>query len=1332
MILRFLNSPGGSGVILSLQTDNLSMIALGVLSNTPPNSYQPALTPGMHLRWGFLPELGFPWHGFYLYRRPARAGTPLCLRSVIGGLKKGNWPENKHYTALGVISSNTNLVLTDDFTPTNQAEFALDGRNYLRFDLREGELARRVELQVGFRADRCLDFQTLISPTSSRAPAVARPNPFSLQGVSFAVKGSDGKLLPNAQFDSIDTPTGPLMGLKCGYGLAINLPAASDTVDLMFSLTVQGALTGAAVDAFDGKNRKIATVVVGGAPNQPKTVTLDGKNITRVEVRTSRDTAFLHRICANKLKLERKTEVTVTAFSGTTPVRSMVITGQPEKIVSASIEADAISAIEIGPGPGSLVDLCFVPVAQDATLGWEKLQGGNQLGQPGFRYPTGLPVTHTDYPCSVPDPRVLLPNRVRYQLPPGWQRLPPAFDPPNFKILRDQLVNLVKGGPDGGPMADRIFDAPPEQSIPPDPNPPHLGRFYVLDMILLGALHPGLAQLLGLYWVDQTVRENVAYDYLIVADHMGDGERDPDKVLAVIKASGFVQFDGYIVFNKRLAATPPSQAPVGLKTFELPGGTFPDAQGQLPQSSNNAGLSWNLGWDASDGLLPDSAVMYFVWRTYLGNEAKPKSRGPQVLVTKAPPDSPRPLLVTEARLPNGVPPERSPEWPIDPPLFIDRNLPDGWYRHEVSGIDLFGRHSRNSVPAQLRLLDRIPPPMPTAVEAYALDPEDRYLQQDAAYKTWRTSLDSSVRQTLVGLRVRWIWTRAHQQQAPDTREFRIYLHPGATPPLDHDQPIHWQERFYVVGYSDNVTIDSVSQDRFYEVFVPSAAAPNPTSIPLNPSLANPVVYAHIAVSAADDKPHTNDQRTSGNWRNRPGNEGRVGPPAKIYRVWRTPPPAPDDIQAGNRHWASPADYHSRSFFTYRWNPQTHLKVHVFRAMDDAVFKADWAKRPSTPPLSQSQLEFFPAGWNQATRQQVADALNHLNTLVGPDDRTAEAMAYYRQLSDAALRVLAGLPNSESAFIQLTINALNDKDNLNRRGPDNSDNLVLDVNQRAFIDTLDGRSTNRYFYRAAFVDAALKLGPLGLSSPPVYLPNVVPPRVPVITKILGGERQITIKWASNREPDLAGYRIYRTEIEESARDVRLMEIIATLTQANINLSDPSVEWTDNHNLIGGRKYYYRLAAVDTSGNESKPTPVKMETAVDNRVPPPPIWTEQTWLLRSQTDGGFIPWPADGIVPEGFEPVLRLGWQCETPEPEFVVRRWREEEEIWAQPDNIAIQTNTAEDFAFLLLDYDASYTLKSSYRLKVRSSSGVWSAEDAYLIVSLPNLEESIVLQGNLQ
>lgn len=1298
------------------------MIGLGVLNNQPPDPYQPALPNGIHLRWKFLRELGFPWYGFYLFRRPAQVGQPLCLSKITGGLKKGIWPENKLYTALGVLSSDANLVLTDEFTPANQVEFNLADRNHLRFELPEGEPARRIDLQIGFRAERCLDFQKL-HPAPNPAPVVTA-NPTNVQGVSLTVKDSEAKPLSNAALYPVNTQTGPLLGLGCEYGLTVNLPAPCNAVDLLITIwePVVPVATAYTFDAFDTKDNKVATKqlnVMASPANitlpagRVMPISLAGPNIVRVEVSSVRNSVYLHRICGDNLNFGQRGKVLVkgTAFSGATPIRTFTLTGQTGQTITTSIDADAITAIEIGPCAGSLVDLCYVPVAQGATQGWQKLS--HPAVARGVTYPIGLPVFQADYPCSVPNPQSLLTRRVRSALPPEWTAA-------TFAELHDQLVDLVKGGPGATPMDERIFNAPPAVSNPPDPNPPKLSTFYILDMLLLGSLHPALAQLLGLYWIDQTALKNVAYDYLILADHTGVGQRDPDTVLATIQSSGFAQLDGFIVFNKSLSATANLSAPAGLETYELPGGTFPDVHGHLPQSSNNAGLRWELGWDNAGSLLPDVAVMYLVWRSYLGNADTPKHAGSYDLVTKIPPDKARPVLVTEPRIPNGLAPERSPDWPAVPLHFIDRNLPDGWYSYKVSGVDLFGRHSLNSAPAEILLRDKISPPMPAAVKADALDPDDPYLLRDDAHNDWYNSLDSVVRQTLIGLRVGWRWTPAHQQQAPHTKEFRIYFHPGVVPP-DHDRAINWQERYYVVGYNKNFTIDSVNGDRVYEIFLPPSTATVLASVPLNPSLAEPVAHAYIGVTAADGKTHTADLRTTGNWANRLGNEGFVGPIAKIYRVWRTPPPPPGDVFTGERLYASPADYHNRSFFTYRWQPQPLLNLHVFRALDDAIFKADWSQRHLKPQLNESQLDLFPAGWNQATRQSVAGELNHLNTFVSVEGGTAQAMAYYRQLSDGALRVLAGLPSSEDAFVQLTINPLkpNDATNNNRLGPDNPDDLVLDMNHRAFIDTLDGRSTNCYFYRAAFVDDAHNLGPMGLSSPPVYLPNVVPPRAPVVTKVLSGDREITIKWASNREQDLAEYRVYRTDNEEDTHDLRLMTLVHTKVVADAEpLTRPAdVSWEDI-GLIGGSTFFYRITAVDSAQNESAPSPSVAAVVVDTSIPDPPLWVESKWILISEGDGTEEQWPLDSVISVGKQPVIRLAWKSDVVKGKFALTRRRRGGQSWKPIAGEADyrQISVSE---YLFHDGDVSPDSNYIYRLRVTSSTGVVSLEYRELEVGRP-------------
>ncbi|HEX2079265.1 MAG TPA: hypothetical protein VHG08_16180 [Longimicrobium sp.] len=1262
---------------MSLQSDQLAMIGLGVRNDQPPaGSLQPALPNGVHLRWGFARDLGFPWHGFHLFRRPARPGTPLCLSSVIGGLKKSVLPDSHHYTAIGCLSSDARLALTEDFAPGTQVELALDGRAFLRFDLPEGEPARRVDLRIGFRVP-CLEVEKMLAaPAPVPGASVFRANPLIWQGVAFLVTGPTGAPAAQTQFDSLGTSVGPLVGLACGYGLSIRLPGPGNSVELRVTRT----LSPATVEAYDAAGQKVASAQTQNPPNQPETIRLTGQSIVRVEILTLRNTAYLHHLCSTRKVVEgERPSVQVTAFQGSTAVRTLTVAGPPGQVVSASIAGDAITAVEIGPGPAALAELCYVPVAQDAAQGWEPLRD--------FSYPMGLPVSQPDYPCTAAAPAALM-ARVPYALPPEW-------GPTTFADLHQQLVELVRGGPAGAPMADRVFAAPPAVSVPPDPDPPTLSKLFILDMLLLGALHPALAQLLGLYWVDRTAAPGVAYDYLVVADHAGVGQRSAAKVLSLLQSSGFTQLDGWIVFNQRAAQAPPLPPPGAPQAYALPGSTFPDAQGVLPQPPNSAGLRWDVGWDAAGALLPDRAVTYLVWRDDLGDGSAPAPGGTPVLVTKVPSSGkPRPVMVTEPRLPRGSAPERPPDWPQVPLHYIDRGLPDGWYRWQVSGIDLFGRHSARGAPALLRLLDRTPPPMPTAVEAYALDPLDPHLRKDGAHQTWYAGVGPSV----VGLRVRWRWTRAHQRQAPDTAEFRIYFHPGALPPADRDQPTAWQDRCFAVGFHSNLVQVDPAGDRVYEVFLPPPTDPYPASIPLNPSLAEPVVYAHVGVSAADGRPHTADARTGGDWGGRPGNEGRVGPPAKIYRVWRELPPAPAALMDDARYWASPADYHDRSFFTYRWKPEPLLKLHVFRALDDALFQADWARRPAGP-LDALDADLFPPGWNAAGRQQVADALDHLDTLAaapGADEDAVgaarrQAMAYYRQLSDGALRVLAGLPGNEGAFVQLTIQPLDPADpaSANRRGPDNADGVVLDPNQRAYVDTLDGRATNRYFYRAALVDGAHNLGPLGPSTPPVYLPNVAPPRAPVITKVLGGDRRITLRWASNREPDLAEYRVYRTDREEAARDIRLMERVHT---EPVSPGDPATRpaelaW-DDAPVPGLTSLYYRLVAMDDAGNVSAPSPVFAGRAFDDSRPPPPTWEP----------------PVAGTLPGE----ITLSWTSAIPDLRCLVQRRRAGAATWE------VVSSWLPRGTYVYTDQGRSPSLQYEYRLRVMDPEGKLNQEYDHL------------------
>jgi hypothetical protein len=1277
----------------------------------------------------------------------------------------------------------------------------------------------------------------------------------------------------------------------------------------------------------------------------PETVWVLGSAITRVAVYADQDETLLNAFCFGTARIGT---VQVSAFSGDMPVGQTRVQGLAGDIASAVLEVDWITAVELSAESAALIDLCTVPVSQEATVGWEQI--------PDFPYPMRLPVTHLSYPCTpgmnedLARARDLARQRIRYGDPQQFTALPVLIPTdgtiavtngspivvgagttwtddlvgailqirgdltayaiimvvaPNklvlsrgygdtsrsgaaytigrdtFGQLYNYLVQLVAGGSAAGPMKDRSLPMPVattgtvavtsgsqtvmgtgtawrtdltgltfalagEQAaytIVTVDTPTQLtldrgyvgtteaGKSYViaarlqprapggvtprmpnqspLDLVLLGTLHPAIAQMVGLYWTDQKAAPQTSYDYLIVADREGLGGLDPVKILSLLQQSGFSHLDGYIVFNQQMVPASPLPAPAGLRVYALPGSSRRTPSGAIQEASNNAGLRWELDVTDLGTLLPGRAIMYHLWRADLGNGATPTAPGRYNLLTKD-----RPVLVAEPPL--GQTPQRASNWPPFPLHAIDSALPGGWYSYQVSGIDIFGRHSPNSGagpwyqwlpvpdprpryykdppgntsihPFAAQLLDETLPPSLTGIEAYALDPADPTVLRDAAYTAWWNALTASpwyqalsqeAKRNFIGLRVRWLWTAAQMQQAPDTREFRIYYHAGqmnallgrtlrvsavnstesevetdipntqpanvyaglwlrvgtdafavvasqagsplrvrvrnigpyndmrpratasctlaipsryaagtvavtngsrtvmgtgttwnpslagmlfqvageqtvytvsavASPtqltldrsyggmtaagkayairyPLfvDYSVPTTWQERYYVVGYDEHVavTTDAAGQPlRKYEVFLPAAGDAYHVGLPLSPSLAEPIVYAHIGVSAADNKTSTPDDPkwAAGRWGGRAGHEGRIGPPATVFRVRRELPPAPTvPPTVSDAVRATAADYQGRSFYTYRWRPVAGLQTHIFRALDDALFKVDWSQRPR-PGLDASQVQFFPdttaePRWDNAKRQQVATELNALNGFGHDAAGSTQAMAYYRGLSNDALRVMAGLPGNERAFTQLTAQPLDPDDpaNADRRGPNDPDTYTSNPDLCAYMDTLAGLSTNRYFYRAIYVDGAHNRGPFSLSSPSVWLPNVVPPRAPSLTKALGGDRQITLRWASNREPDLVEYRVYRADSEESARNQRLMTHMYTeVVAAGDPMARPAeVSWTDRP-VAPFQTFFYRVTAVDDASNQSIPSAVVRGRAYREDLPDAPEWISGT--------------------------------------------------------------------------------------------------------------------------
>jgi len=86
-----------------------------------------------------------------------------------------------------------------------------------------------------------------------------------------------------------------------------------------------------------------------------------------------------------------------------------------------------------------------------------------------------------------------------------------------------------------------------------------------------------------------------------------------------------------------------------------------------------------------------------------------------------------------------------------------------------------------------------------------------------------------------------------------------------------------------------------------------------------------------------------------------------------------------------------------------------------------------------------------------------------------------------------------------------------------------------------------------------------------------------PAMPQGLEVRPGDEQVQLFWQENREEDLAGYRVYRSELPD-----RGFSLVASLPATTTTFTDTG--------LRNGKTYYYRLSAIDTDQRESERTPV----------------------------------------------------------------------------------------------------------------------------------------------
>ena len=94
-------------------------------------------------------------------------------------------------------------------------------------------------------------------------------------------------------------------------------------------------------------------------------------------------------------------------------------------------------------------------------------------------------------------------------------------------------------------------------------------------------------------------------------------------------------------------------------------------------------------------------------------------------------------------------------------------------------------------------------------------------------------------------------------------------------------------------------------------------------------------------------------------------------------------------------------------------------------------------------------------------------------------------------------------------------------------------------------------------------------------------DIFPPATPAdvraspIVRSPTNPTEVDLSWSINSEPDLAGYRVYRSEHQDTAGEVLTPDLLLSPSYR-----DTSVQ--------PGHLYWYRVTSVDRSGNESAPS------------------------------------------------------------------------------------------------------------------------------------------------
>jgi hypothetical protein len=677
-----------------------------------------------------------------------------------------------------------------------------------------------------------------------------------------------------------------------------------------------------------------------------------------------------------------------------------------------------------------------------------------------------------------------------------------------------------------------------------------------MQLVMLLALDPEIARLLGLLYIDKTADPDTEYDYRIIG-HWADVDRS------------------YTLTNLSRARTESLDAP-HLTLAQSPV-EYQTLAGDTTREDRLVALRWDpptanpeLELTAEDGIKP----VRFLPRV------KPLGARPCSL----PPPPSAEFVAVRRRTPAGdeevaplaVTPEEGEDGQLTWPTFfyLDRNVDYECYAYFVEGLDIFGRRSPSSNVLVADVQDFTGPPPPLNIAATVFQSADTATINELPAPR-RDALFPAGSSHDKALHISWVWPDDFLTTVPDLKEFHVYYKVTGYETLSGDtwaDPNLWVDTGVVISVGagqplpPRLTAAGVTNAKYYEAIV---LAP-----PMTANDDAPVVYGYAGVGGVDHDPFNNP--------------GPVSPPSVIV-ARDFDPPGPPPVPSLDKG-PDPTDKGSNAVLSFSWDADARYAYHLMRLPGKRLAGVD------TPTGA-------------------------LPLCLASDEPTCtgDAPPCVEERRQFTLRRKA---QAHPELFGTTTMA--------PEGPQ----VVGGGHRFKVVDKVDATVGGDYLYAGRAIDPAGNMGPLGCPQL-VLVRDYMPPRPPTVTEIVGREGGIRIRWSANPEDDLERYRIYRTGEPDNDGSTDRMALVfeansdgttispagaPAATRSGVGSAYVTLAWEDG-TARPLQDYFYRLVALDRSGNTSTPSASARGRATDTTPPAAPAWTAPP-TRNSDSQGDFI--------------------------------------------------------------------------------------------------------------